>query len=267
MCSETRAHGPHMVSASLLVAQALLDDASRAGAIGSMSLNARLAMQHEALHTFLHNHGYKEEASACEARLAIFDAAEGTKQQQEQQAQHEVDSELAAEMDRVREAVRRDAQASRELQRLDAEDAVRGGGGGGRAPAGASAPPAPPLAPRGGSSSSARELSFAPPMAAPRGAGSSARFDEAPARPGVPFERGAPAARANGVAPNGTLDGGRGPSPGARRAGSSPPTPQARRGAASPRGERPSPGPSMARNSSPSPGVGRAERRPPVASR
>ena len=60
------------------------------------------------------------------ARRCEQAAAEGTEQQEERQRHFEHESAIAKEVEMVREAVRRDAAAARELARLDAEaEAVR----------------------------------------------------------------------------------------------------------------------------------------------
>ena len=194
-----------------------LDDASRTGlqTIEPKPMLTRLADREARALTFLTNHGFESDAAACQARLAKFEASLGTEQAVARQQSFEHESEMAREIELVREAVRRDAEAARELQRLDAGALGAGaaGGGGGAAPRGA----------RGQQQGNA--------AGGPRSAGAGAAPMRAPRGAVAPANGGGPAAAGGGGVgvDMGSLD---------VQAAVSFAPPVSRRGAASPRAER-----------------------------
>ena len=247
-----------------------LDDAARTGlhSVPTLPMVSRLAARERHMQLFLCNHGFEEEGARTEQRLAIFAAAEGTRQAEARQQSYENETELEREMELARLAVRREAEMARELARLDG-DASGGGSSAGSGLAasrqgragGAYVAHGGAIGDRGRPSlSSAADggASAAPPPR--RGAGSTSLFDRgAPppaggaassARAGAPLDLNVQAAvtfapvgprggarSERGTAGTGTVAGAGGG--GDVRRGPSPP--QMRRGAASPRGERPAP--------------------------
>jgi hypothetical protein len=126
----------------------VLDDAARAGALAPMGMAARLAARMHAVRTFLSSHGFADGAAECEQRLRLFEQASGSvppieQQQQQPQVEHG-DPAILAEMERAREAVRRDAAVARELALLDAAPGAR------PAQPPPTGPAVPPPAPRDG---------------------------------------------------------------------------------------------------------------------